>query len=60
MGRSDQTLLDTKADRAELRAKRIAALQERARPRDSEQMLTSAELKAFMDDHWGEGEDEDC
>jgi hypothetical protein len=59
MGIGDQTLPDTKADRADLRAKRVSALQKRARVRDSEQTLTSAELKTFMDDQWGEGEDED-
>lgn len=48
-----------KAEHEQPLAKRIAALQERARPRGSEQTLTSAELKAFMDDQWGEGEDEE-
>lgn len=38
---------------------RIAALQERASQRDSEQTLTSAELKALIDDQWSDGEDND-
>lgn len=59
MGRNDQTPENTKAEHEQPLAKRIAALQERARPRASEQTLTSAELKAFMDDQWGEGEDKD-
>ena len=59
MGRNDQKPGNTKAEHEQPLAKRIAALQERARPRGSEQTLTSAELKAFMDDQWGEGEDED-
>lgn len=59
MGRSNQKPENAKAERAQPLAKRIAALQERARPRGSNQTLTSAELKAFMDDQWGEGEGED-
>ncbi len=59
MGRNDQKPENTKAEHEQRLAKRIASLQERARPRSSEQTLTSAELKAFMDDQWGEGKDAD-
>ena len=43
-------------DQAEPLAKRIAALQEKARQLGFDQTLTTAEQKAFMDDGWGEGE----
>ena len=59
MGRNDQKPENTNAEHEQPLATRIASLQERARLRGSEQALTSAELKAFMDDQWGEGEDED-
>ena len=59
MGRNDQKPENAKAEQEQPLAKRIAALQERARPPGNEQPLTWAELKAFMDDQWGEGEDED-
>ncbi|WP_373945728.1 hypothetical protein [Paracoccus marcusii] len=55
MGRNDQKPENTKAEHKQPLATRIASLQERARPRGSEQTFTSAELKAFMDDQWGEG-----
>lgn len=41
MERSDQKPENVKADRAEPLAKRIVAVQERARPRGSDRMLTS-------------------
>ncbi|MCT4333279.1 hypothetical protein MU516_10420 [Paracoccus sp. YLB-12] len=59
MGRNDQKPEYTNAENEQPLAKRIASLQERAKPRSSEQTLTSAELKAFMDDQWGEGKDEE-
>lgn len=59
MGKEDQTPQNAKADQIEPLAERIAALQERAASCCGKQTLTSAEMKAFMDDQWAEGEDED-
>ncbi len=59
MGKKDQTPQNAQADQIEPLAQRIAALQEKAASCVGKQTLTSAEMKAFMDDQWGEGEVED-